>query len=474
MAETNVMGTYKFPPNVFDKILDKFSQAVQDGKYHKLDYVFWRKLKTTKNSVRIVVKSDLNGKIFFDIFPDTYIMNSFFADGIDGSFGEYLVDNVCNIFTNDYAIECSEKFLEYKLRNAKKTIKKNNDVAKNNNVVKFSDESDYIKAYDEATGWDTEFSCASLSDKDLQKILGESCVVISDEEAQKILEELHNTPIAAVSDSDCITGKVASIDSNTIFVGGNIATATTTLGGRIDAIEDKCAMIDNDYIDDRINKVLNEQNTFNNNVDNKKGNKKMKAFNFDFGPCTTDNIRMSMYGLAVKNANGTWVSYNPESKEIIDVDIFNFDGGKFLYKMPVAIKDVKVGDIVIHNRKAMFVIEVAETGMTAIDPQAGEEKKILLTKSPFGFNFATKVVSLFNMTSDAPTPDAPFGNMLPFLMMSENSGEFDMNTMLMLSMMGGQSGMDFSKNPMMMYFLMKDSKNADDLLPLMFMGNLCK
>lgn len=454
MAESNVMGTYKFPPNVFDKVLDKFSQAVQDGKYHKLDYVFWRKLKTTKNSVRIVVKSDLNGKIFFDIFPDTYIMNSFFADGIDGSFGEYLVDNVCNIFTNDYAIECSEKFLEYKMRKAKKTVEKNN------NISKTCDNLDYIKVYDKGL-WSTEFSTAWT---------------ISDEEAKKILGELNATPIVAVPDSDCSleTGKVASINSNAIFATTLADSATTTLGGRIDAIEDKCAMIDNDYIDGRINKVLNEQNTFNNNVDNKKGNKKMKAFNFDFGPCTTDNIRMSMYGLAVKNANGTWVSYNPESKEIIDVDIFNFDGGKFLYKMPVAIKDVKVGDIVIHNRKAMFVTEVAETGMTAIDPQAGEEKKILLTKSPFGFNFATKVVSLFNMTSDAPTPDAPFGNMLPFLMMSENSGEFDMNTMLMLSMMGGQSGMDFSKNPMMMYFLMKDSKNADDLLPLMFMGNLCK
>lgn len=449
MAESNVMGTYKFPPNVFDKVLDKFSQAVQDGKYHKLDYVFWRKLKTTKNSVRIVVKSDLNGKIFFDIFPDTYIMNSFFANGIDGSFGEYLADNVCNIFTNDYAIECSEKFLEYKMRRAKKTVEKNNDISKTR------DDLDYTKV---CAGWNTEFSTAWT---------------ISDEEVQKILGELNTTPIATVPDSDCITGKVASIDSNTIFATTLATPDTITLGSQIDAIKDKCAMIDNDYIDDRINKVLNEQNTFN-NVDDKKGNNKMKAFNFDFGPCTNDNIRMSMYGLAVKNANGTWVSYNPESKEIIDVDIFNFDGGKFLYKMPVAIKDVKVGDIVIHNRKAMFVIDVSETGMTAIDPQAGEEKKILLTKSPFGFNFATKVVSLFNMTSDAPTPDAPFGNMLPFLMMSENSGEFDMNTMLMFSMMGGQSSMDFSKNPMMMYFLMKDSKNADDLLPLMFMGNLCK
>lgn len=453
MAETNVMGIFEFPPNIFDKILDRFSQAVQDNKYQKLDYVFWRKLKTSKNKVRIVVKSDLNGKLFFDIYPDVYITNySFFVDGIDGSFGKYLLDNICNIFTNDYAIKCSEKFFEYKMRRAKKTVEKNNDISKTR------DDLDYTKV---CAGWNTEFSTAWT---------------ISDEEVQKIVGELNATPIVAVPDSDCSleTGKVASIDSNAIFATTLADPATITLGSQIDAIKDKCAMLDNDYIDDRINKVLNEQNTFNNNVDDKKGNKKMKAFNFDFGPCTTDNIRMSMYGLAVKNANGTWVSYNPESKEIIDVDIFNFDGGKFLYKMPVAIKDVKVGDIVIHNRKAMFVIDVSETGMTAIDPQAGEEKKILLTKSPFGFNFATKVVSLFNMTSDAPTPDAPFGNMLPFLMMSENSGEFDMNTMLMLSMMGGQSGMDFSKNPMMMYFLMKDSKNADDLLPLMFMGNLCK
>lgn len=450
MAETNVIGIFEFPHNIFDKILDRFSQAVQDNKYQKLDYVFWRKLKTSKNKVRIVV-TDLNDKIFFNIYPDVYTINySFFVDGIDGSFGKYLLDNICNIFTNDYAIKCSEKFLEYKMRRAKKTVEKNNDISKTR------DDLDYTKV---CAGWNTEFSTAWT---------------ISDEEAQKILGKLHTTPIVAVPDSDCSleTGKVASINSNAIFA--TSTPNTITLGSQIDAIKDKCAMIDNDYIDDRINKVLNEQNTFNNNVDDKKGNKKMKAFNFDFGPCTTDNIRMSMYGLAVKNANGTWVSYNPESKEIIDVDIFNFDGGKFLYKMPVAIKDVKVGDIVIHNRKAMFVIDVSETGMTAIDPQVGEEKKILLTKSPFGFNFATKVVSLFNMTSDAPTPDAPFGNMLPFLMMSENSGEFDMNTMLMLSMMSGQGGMDFSKNPMMMYFLMKDSKNADDLLPLMFMGNLCK
>lgn len=458
MAETNVMGIFEFPPNIFDKILDRFSQAVQDNKYQKLDYVFWRKLKTSKNKVRIVVKSDLNGKLFFDIYPDVYITNySFFVDGIDGSFGKYLLDNICNIFTNDYAVnKCSEKLFEYKMRKAKKTTEKNNDISKTR------DDLDYTKV---CAGWNTEFSTAWT---------------ISDEEAKKILGELNATPITVVPNSDCSleTGKVASINSNAIFATTLADPATITLSSQIDAIKDKCAMLDNDYIDDQINKVLNEQNTFNNNVDDKKGNKKMKAFNFDFGPCTTDNIRMSMYGLAVKNANGTWVSYNPESKEIIDVDIFNFDGGKFLYKMPVAIKDIAPGMVIVHNRKAMFVIEVGDSGITVVDPQAGEEKKILPTKNCFNFNFYTRVVSLFDSfmksPENAPSVENPFGNMLPFLMMSENSGEFDMNTMLMLSMMGGQGGMDFSKNPMMMYFLMKDSKNADDLLPFMFMGNLCK
>lgn len=460
MAETNVMGTYKFPPNVFDKILDNFSQAVQDNKYHKLDYVFWRKLKTSKNSVRIVVKIGLNGQIFFDVFPDTYIMNSFFANADDGSFGEFLADNVCNIFTNDYAVECSEKFFEYKMRRAKKTVEKNNDISDYIKVYDKTDQLDYTKVYDKGI-WSTEFSCANT---------------ISDEEAKKILGELNATPITVVPNSDCSleTGKVASIDSNTIFA--TSTPGTITLGSQIDAIKDKCAMLDNDYIDDRINKVLNEQNTFNNNVDNKKGNKKMKAFNFDFGPCTTDNIRMSMYGLAVKNANGTWVSYNPESKEIIDVDIFNFDGGKFLYKMPVAIKDIAPGMVIVHNRKAMFVIEVGDSGITVVDPQAGEEKKILPTKNCFNFNFYTRVVSLFDSfmksPENAPSAENPFGNMWMYMLMDENQ---NMSDMLLPMMLMSQNGNTFNGINPMMFMLMDGKQDMKDMIvPMMLMGTMNK
>ena len=195
----------------------------------------------------------------------------------------------------------------------------------------------------------------------------------------------------------------------------------------------------------------------------------MKGFNFDFGPCTDNNVRLSMYGIAVKNASGNYVSYNPSTGDIVDVDLLNFNGGKFMYKIPVAFKDIKPGDVVIHNRKPMIVVSLpAETVKTdksieVIDVASGEDKFIIPTSSPFGFNFMTKVVSLFDMGGMVtPSPDQPFGNMLPFLM-CDNDKEID--PMAMMLLMGGK--MDMS-NPMMMYFMLKGDK-SDNLIPLMFM-----
>lgn len=197
----------------------------------------------------------------------------------------------------------------------------------------------------------------------------------------------------------------------------------------------------------------------------KEEDKKMKGFNFDFGPCKGDNIRMSAYGLAIKNTAGVWVSYNTKDKSIIDVDIFNFDGAKFLFKMPVAIKDVKVGDIIVHNKVPMFVIDVKD-GIKVIDVREGEEKKIVPTKNMFGFDFITKVVSMFDAFGKAPTTDTPFGNMLPFIMMDDDK---EIDPMVVMMMMNGGTSFDMN-NPMMMYFMMKDGK-MNDMLPLMMMMN---
>ena len=195
---------------------------------------------------------------------------------------------------------------------------------------------------------------------------------------------------------------------------------------------------------------------FKNAVEEKKEN--MKGFNFDFGPCSNDQVHISMYGIAVKNAAGTYVSYNAENGEIIDVDILNFDGAKFLYKVPVAISDIKIGDVVIHNRKPMFVIknDDAPSSFKCVDVVNGEKVDIIPTKNMFGFNFMTKVVSLFNSIGDtAPSPEAPFGNMLPFFMMNG-----DMDPMMMMFMMK-----DTKMDPMMMMLMCQ--KDKDMTMPLM-------
>lgn len=214
-----------------------------------------------------------------------------------------------------------------------------------------------------------------------------------------------------------------------------------------------------------LKKQLDELKT---EINKKKEEKKdMKGFNFDFGPCN-DNVRLSMYGLAVKNIAGEWVSYNPASDEIINVDIFNIaDGGKYIYKMPVAISDVQVGDIVVHNKVPMFVTAIGEGGsnFTVIDVRAGESKTIIPTRSPFGFNFMTKVVSLFNMFSNAPAADQPFGNMLPFIM----SEDGNIDPMVLMFMMNDKK-MDMS-NPLMMYMMFAKDKTIDPMMMMFMMNN---
>lgn len=206
------------------------------------------------------------------------------------------------------------------------------------------------------------------------------------------------------------------------------------------------------------------------NKSTKENNKEMKGFNFDFGPIKTDSVKISVYGLAVKNTNGTYVSYDATKGNLMDVDILNFDGSKFLYKMPVAIKDIKIGDVVVHNRIPMFVTDIGADAksLVVVDPVNGEKKDIMLTRSPFGFDFATKIVNIIgNMSADA---DNPFGNIWMFALVSgddkNTSGDSSFANLAPLMLMN-QTNLNI--DPMMMLLLCDNRK--DNLLPLMFMMN---
>lgn len=193
-----------------------------------------------------------------------------------------------------------------------------------------------------------------------------------------------------------------------------------------------------------------------------------KMFNFDFGPIKGDNVRMSMYGLAVKNKDGNYVAWDKTNENIMNVDILNFNGDGIMYKIPAAIKDIKDGDIIIHNKVPMFVLEAFDKSLDVIDIYSGERKSVIPTRSPFGFNFVVRVISLIDfsaMGGDAPDADHPFGNMWPLFLLGDSSS---IDPMMLALMCTGKAD---CANPMMLYALMASKGGNDNLLPLMLMMN---
>lgn len=190
---------------------------------------------------------------------------------------------------------------------------------------------------------------------------------------------------------------------------------------------------------------------------------------FDFGPVTSDACRLSMYGIACQSSNGKYVSYDKDSGSIVNVNILNFPGKNLCYKVPVAIKDIKRGDVIIHQNHLMFVCADPKpdaNDIEVIDYRNSERKYILPVKSMFGFDYYTKIITLVDMSNLKANADQPFGNMLPFLMM-QNSDLDPMSAMMLF----GNGGFDMS-NPMMMYALCANGgKDNSALLMAMMMQN---
>lgn len=177
---------------------------------------------------------------------------------------------------------------------------------------------------------------------------------------------------------------------------------------------------------------------------NPKPNKSSFNMNIDFGPCG-DEVAFSPYGLAIRNSKGEYFTYNPTSKQTIDVTGFTFTFQNMVYRMPVAASAVKEGDMIIHKHHPMFVSSISEGNIEVIDILESEVKTVIPTSNPFGFNFITKIMPIVNFGNTAPSPDQPFGNLMPMMMASmvfgDNDGNNgnDMGKMFMFSAMMGNS-----------------------------------
>ena len=283
--------------------------------------------------------------------------------------------------------------------------------------------------------------------------------------------------LTAYKKMDLSNSNYATITAANTVLNTNYATTadwtytnkSNTTGGTINGTYNPCNTIQSEV--DKIKVQLNQ--IINNKSENKEEKKNMNFFkNFEFGPVKNDTVRLSPYGLAVKNLDGSWVSYDGASDSIIDVDVFNFEGKNLIYKIPAAPHTVRAGDMIVHQGKGMYVVaDVCEgdTCVSVIDPRAGESKEILFTKSPFGFTFIVKLVSLLDMSGIDANPDNPFGNLWPLAMMGDK--DCDAATMMAMMMMMNSEGCNFDmSNPMMMYALMSDD-NKDMLLPMMLMAD---
>ena len=457
--------------NQMKRIFDKFNYQVSVKYYQKMPRDDWRKIKTAIEDGRMFILNihDRAYLTFAEDYNEPRTMISF--ERHDSSFGDFLYD----LFWNDDKLEmiyCTNDYLDKALCTSTSKDDTENKYIKNKEYIKDIDNNKEIinnfKFVDDVVKQGTGYI---MSSQEVKEALDKVKLATSD---------YYNSvqPTAFASQSENI-GSTSSTTSTTVTVGSTSSATTIQVGDynissgkAIDGYTITNGTISlTDNIEDTARKVFNEE------WNKRKENDKMKFGNFDFGPCTNDNVRMSMYGIAIKNAAGTYVSYDAANGEIIDVDVFNFDGGKYMFKLPVAIKDVKVGDVIIHNRTPMFVVGFAEnTGdLIAVDIRAGEKKTIMPMRNMFHFDFVTKIVSLFDMNGvTQPSSDMPFGNMLPLMMMSDDNKNMDMKDILMMSMLANGGNMS-NMNPMLLYFLASDEADGtsmkDKLLPMMLLSN---
>lgn len=504
-----VLDAKVYNKEAWEKLLNDFNENVKTGAYNKLPYTDWKVLHLMDGDYKVVwfeidniylVPSAVHIQEFkylkdSDNFRMVGTNKKYDTSKDDYSFGIYLAD----MLFYDYfdLVVVNEKIDDYRLfgltnlgaygsedsigwrainwalnpavegttgqvifKDAKKDIKKlNSEFDKTTEILNnyYNRNTEWLKVYEDVNKIkNTAFSdttTINVSSIDPAKLNTKDTTAST---ASSSIDWGYRTTTASMANP--IAG--GSIAENTIKISDNGSYTTTIsidsgLTSRLDTMEE------------RINKL----ETNNDDVKGKGNN--MKMFNFDFGPIKdNDAIRMSPYGIAVKNVNGTYQAYDKKNGEIMDVDIFNFKADNMFFKIPVAIDAIEAGDVIIFNRRPCFVFGFSEQGdVIAIDIAMGEKKTILPSKSPFGFNYITKIVSLVDnmFGGEAPSAENPFGNILPFMLMNEdNSSMKDMLPMMML--MNGNAGGTI--DPMMLYFMMKTDKgDTDSMLPFLLMMN---
>lgn len=167
-------------------------------------------------------------------------------------------------------------------------------------------------------------------------------------------------------------------------------------------------------------------------------------------------------GLALrKGISQDFVAYDAKTGALTDVSGLTLDFNVPAFKLPVGEKDVKPGDLVIHNGEFVYVTKKADGYLEVINPEKAVRGSVIPTKNALlGAAFYTVVKTL-----DA----AGEGGFNPLLLMALNKGGDSSDLLPLLLMSGGLGGNGAAAGGIdpMLFALLGD--DVEDLLPLVLM-----
>lgn len=204
----------------------------------------------------------------------------------------------------------------------------------------------------------------------------------------------------------------------------------------------------------------------------------MKSILGEIGKVTTEQFKLSFQGVAIRTEKPTagtdasYAVYNPLENRMVDVMDFVLDVENVFYKIPVALNQLKQGDIIIAKDKPLVVKSVDEKkfSIRALNPITNNETTYKPAGNLFGFQFITKVVSMFDMMQ----PGQQMNPMMMLAFAGDNDGDSKFGDLLPLMMMGGMNG-QAGANPMqnMLPFLMMSGKGGDSsMMEMMMMSQM--
>ena len=187
-----------------------------------------------------------------------------------------------------------------------------------------------------------------------------------------------------------------------------------------------------------------------------------------FGKINSEQFKLSINGLAVRGKDGKYVTFNPETRELVEVTTGFFDDMKdLLFLMPAT--ELEVGDTILHQNKPYYITKVTENSVKGIDFEEAVENTIIPKTNVFGMKYYTKVFNCLG-TNNILGSDIASNPMMAYALMGGK--DFDLSKVMMFQALGNQGKekgvADFSENPIMLMALMSNENGGGDL------GNFAK